>query len=122
VESSQVHALERRAYCVPTPFWWSTLEVLFGLSVRLLRILAYFATALPRGEFTPAAAILATQWVLEEARVLYALARTKGYLLHLPAALMGRLVRLRLADVTEGAGPDARAYLSELLDLHQSLN
>jgi len=44
-----------------------------------------------------------------------------GYLWFLPAAVVGRLVGLRLADVAEGAGPDAHAYLSELLDLHQSL-
>jgi len=31
-------------------------------------------------------------------------------------------VGLRLANVAEGAGPDAHAYLSELLDLHQSLD
>jgi len=33
-----------------------------------------------------------------------------------------RLVGLRLANVAEGAGPDAHAYLSELLDQHQSLD
>jgi len=44
------------------------------------RIVAYFGTALRRGEPTPAAAILATQWVLELAGVWYASARTKWYL------------------------------------------
>jgi len=41
---------------------------------------AYFGTALRCGESTPAAAILATQWVLEVAGVWYASARKKGYL------------------------------------------
>ena len=36
--------------------------------------------------------------------------------------MVGRLVGLRLADVAEGAGPDAHGYLSELLDLHQSVD
>jgi len=57
--------------------------------------------------------------VLEVPGVWYASARTKGYLWHLPAALVGRLVGLRLANVSEGSGPDAHAYRSELLDLHQ---
>jgi len=54
--------------------------------------------------------------------VWYASALTEGYLWHLPAAVVGRLVGLRLADVAEGAGPDAHAHLSELLDHHQSLD
>jgi len=41
---------------------------------------AYFGTALRCGESTPAAAVLATQWVLEVAGVWYASARKKGYL------------------------------------------
>jgi len=122
VESFQVHKSTRRAYYVPTPSWWSALEVPFGFLAWMPRIVAYFGTALRRGESTLAAAILATQWVLEVVRVWYASARTKGYLWHLPAAIVGRLVGLRLANVAEGAGPDAHAYLSELMDLHQSLD
>jgi len=122
VESTQVHASARRAYFVPSPSWWSALEAPFGLFVRLPRIVAYFGTALRQGESTAAAAILATQSVFEVAMVWYASARTKRYLWYLPAAIVGRLVGLRLADVAEGAGPDAQAYLSELLDLHQSLD
>jgi len=122
VESTQVHTSARRAYYVPTPSWWSAMEVPCGFPARMLRIVAYFGTALRRGESTPAAAILATQWVLEVVGVWYDSARTKGYLWHLPAAVVGRLVRLRLANVAVGAGLDALAYLSELLDLHQSLD
>jgi len=98
------------------------MEVPFGFRARMPRIVAYFGTALRRRESTPAAAILATQWVLEVVGVWYASARTKGYLWHLPAAIVGRLVGFRLANVSEGAGPDAHAYLSELLDLPQSLD
>ena len=94
----------------------------FWLPARMPRIVAYFGTTLRREESTPAAAILATQWVLEVAAVWYASARTEGYLWHLPAAVVGRLVGLRLANVAEGAGPDAHACLSELLDLHQPLD
>jgi len=122
VESSQVHTSTRRAYCVPTPSWWSAKEVPFGFPARMPRIVAIFGTAPCRGESTPAAAILATQWVLEVVAMWYASARTKGYLWHLPAAIFGRLVGLRLANGAEGAGPDPHAYLSELLDLHQSLD
>jgi len=40
VESTQVHASARRAYYVPTPSWWSALEVPFGLRARMPRIVA----------------------------------------------------------------------------------
>ena len=122
VESTQVHDSARRAFYVPTPTWWSAVEVPFGFPARMPRIVAYFGTALRRKVSTPAAAILATQWVLEVAGVCYASARTKGYLWHLPASLVDRLVDLRLANVAEWAGPDAHAYLSKLLDPHQSLD
>jgi len=122
VESTKVHALARLAYYVPTPSWWSAMEEPFGFPARMPRIVANFGTTLRRGESTPAAAILATQWVLEVAGVWYASARTKRYLWHLPAAVVGRFVGLRLANVAEGAGPDAHAYLSELLYRHQSLD
>jgi len=65
VESTQVHASARRAHYVPTPSWWSAMEVPFGFPARMPRIVAFFGTALRRGESTPAAAILATQWVLD---------------------------------------------------------
>jgi len=122
VESTQVHASAQLAYYVTTPSCWSEMEVPFGFPARMLRIVAYFGTVLRRGECTPAAAILATQWVLEVAGVWYASARTKGYLWYLPAAVVGRLVGLRLAHVAEGAGPDAHTYLREFLDLPQSLD
>jgi len=41
---------------------------------------------------------------------------------HLPASLVDRHVGLRLAKVSEGAEPNAHGYLSELMDLHQSLD
>ena len=84
--------------------------------------MACSGTAHRRGKSTPEAAILATQWVLEVAGVWYASACTEGYLWHLPAAVVGRLVGLHLANVVKRAGPDAHAYPSELLDLHQSLD
>ena len=56
------------------------------------------------------------------AGVWYASARTKVYLWHLPASMVDRLVGLHLANVAEGADPEAHAYLSELLDLHQSFD
>ena len=122
VESTQVHVSARRDYYVPTPTWWSALEVPRGFPARMPRIVAYFGTVLRRGESTPAAAILATQWVLEVAGVWYASARTKGYLWHLPPGVVDSLVELHLANLAEGADPEAQAYLSELLDLHQSLD
>jgi len=122
VESSQVHTSTRRAYNVPMPSWLSAIEVPFGFPARMPRIVAYFGTALRRGESIPAAAILATQWVLQVVGVWYASARTKGFLWRLPAAIVGRRVGLRLANVAQEAGPDAHAYLSELLDPHQSLD
>jgi len=86
------------------------------------RVVAYFGTAFRRGESTPTAKILATQWVLEVVGVWYASARTKEYLWHLPAGLVDRLIGLHLAKLAEGADPEAHAYLSELVDLHQSLD
>jgi len=71
VESTQVHASTRRAYYVQTASWWSALEVPFGFPARMPRIVAFLGTALRRGESTPAAAILATQWVLDVAGVWY---------------------------------------------------
>jgi len=85
VESTQIHVSARRAYYVPTRTWWSALEVPYGFPARMPSVVAFFGTALRRGESTTAAAILATQWVLEVAGVWYASARTKGYLWHLPA-------------------------------------
>jgi len=122
VESTQVHASVRRAYYVPTPTWRSAVEVPFWFPARMPRIVAYFGTALHRGESTTAAAILATQLVLEVAGVWFASTRTKGYLWHLPASLVDSPVGHRLANVAKGTGADAGAYLSELLDLHQSLD
>jgi len=122
VESTQIHASARRAYYVPTPTWWSAMKVPFGFPARMPHIVAYFGTALCRGDSTPAAAILATEWVLEVAGVWYASARIKAYLWHLPASLVDRLVGLHLANMAEGADPDSHAYLSELLDLQQSLD
>jgi len=122
VESTQIHVSARRDYYVPTPTWWSTLEVPHGFPARMPRIVAYFGTLLRRGESTPAAAILETQWVLEVAGVWYASARTKGYLWHLPTGVVDSLVELHLANLAEGADPEAQAYLSELLDLHKSLD
>ena len=122
VESTQIHVSARRDYNVPTPTWWSALEVPCGFPERMPRIVAYVGTALRQGESTPAAAVLATQWVLEVAGVWYAFARTKGYLWHLPAGLVDRLVELHLSNLAEGTDPEVQAYLSELLDLHQSLD
>jgi len=110
VESTQVHASARRAFYVPMPSWWSAMEVPFGYLALMPRIVAFFGTAVRRGECTLAAAILATQWVLEVAEVRYVSARTTGYLWNLLAAVVGRLMGLRLANVAEGAGPDAHAY------------
>jgi len=121
-ESTQIHVSARRDYYVPTPTWWSALEVPHGSPARVPRVVAYFGTALRRGESTPAAAILATQWVLEVAGVWYASARTKAYLWHLPAGLVDRLVRLHLANLAKGEDQEAHGYLSELVDIHQSLD
>ena len=109
VESTQIHASERQAYYVQTSTWWSAMKVPFGLPARMPRVVAYFGAALHRGESTPAAAILATQWVLDVAWVWYASARTKRYLWHLPASLVDRLVELHLPNVAEGADSDAHA-------------
>jgi len=122
VESTQIHASAQWDYFVPTPTWWSAMEESLRLSARMPRIVAHFGTALRRGNSTPAAAILATQWVLEVAGVWFASARTKGYLWHLPASLIDRLVRLRLTNVVEGADLDAHAYVREVLDLHHTLD
>jgi len=119
---TQLHASARRAYYVPTPTWRSAIEVPFEFPERMPRIVVFSGKALRRRESTPAAAILATQWVLEVAGMWCASARTKGYLCHLTASLVDRLVGLRLANVAGRADPDAHAYLSELLDLHQSLD
>jgi len=37
VESTQVHTSARRAYYVPTPSWWSSMEVPFGFPARMPR-------------------------------------------------------------------------------------
>jgi len=122
VESTQLHVSARRDNYVPTPTWWSALEVPYRFTARMPRIAAFFGTALRRGESTPAAAILATEWVLEVAGVWYVSARTKGYLWHLPAGFVDRLVELHLYNLAEGADPEAQAYLSEFLDLFLSLD
>jgi len=85
VESTQIHVSARRDYYVPTPTWWSAMEVPYGFPASMPRVAAYFGTEFRRGESSPAAAILATQWVLEVAGVWYASARSKLYLWHLLA-------------------------------------
>jgi len=112
VESTQIHFSARRDYYVLTPTWWSSSEVPHGFPARMSRIVAYFGMVLRRGESSPAAAILATQWVLEVAGVWYASARTKGYLWHLPTGVVDSLVELHLANLAEGACPETQAYLS----------
>ena len=94
VESTQIDVSARGEHYVPMPSWWSVLEVSQGFSATFTRVVAYFGMALRREESIPAAAILATQWMLEEAKVWYDSALTKGYLWHLPAELVDRLVRL----------------------------
>jgi len=98
------------------------MEVPYGFPARMPRVVAYFGTALRLVDATSPAAILASQWVLEVAGVWYASARTRGYQWQLPASFVDRLVGLHLANVAEGADPEAHAYLSELLGLHQSLD
>jgi len=109
IESTQIHVSARRDYYVPTPTWRSALEEPFGFRARMPRIVAYFGTVLRRGESTPVAAILATQWVLEVAEVWYASARTKEYLWHLPTGVVGSLVELHLTKLAEGADPEGQA-------------
>jgi len=60
--------------------------------------------------------------VLAVAVLWFASARTKGYLWHLPAGLVDRLVGLHPANLAEGAGQEAVAYCRELVDLHQSFH
>jgi len=59
VASTQIHVSARRDYYVPTPTSWSALEAPHGFPSRVSRVVAYFGTALRRGDSTPAAAILA---------------------------------------------------------------
>ena len=122
VERTPIIISARRDYYVSTPTWWPVLEVRYGFPGRMPRVVAFFSTALRRGDFTPAAAILAPQWVLEVVRVWYASVRTRGNLWHLPAGFVDRLVELHLANLATGADPKAQAHLSELLDLHQLLD
>ena len=79
-ESAQIDVSARRVYYVPTPTGWSALEVPYGFPARMPRIVAYSGPVLRRWGSTPAAAILATRWVLDVAGVWEASARTKGYL------------------------------------------
>jgi len=110
VESTQVHTSVREDYYVPVPAWWSLVEVAVGVPARPPRVVAYFATALRRGACTPAAAILATQWVTEVAGVWYAFARVKGYLWHLSPSLISLMAGLRSANWAE-CGPGGGALL-----------
>jgi len=48
VESTQIHVSARRDYYLPTPSWWSVLEVSHGFPARVPRVVAYFRTALRR--------------------------------------------------------------------------
>jgi len=69
VEITQIDVSARREHYVPMPSLWSVLEVSQGFSATFSRVVAYFGMALRREESIPAAAILATQWMLEEAKV-----------------------------------------------------
>ena len=65
VERTQIHVSARRGYNVPTPSWWSVVEVPHKFTARMPRVVAYFCTALRREESTPATTILDIQWVRE---------------------------------------------------------
>jgi len=69
VWSTQIHVLAQRDNTVPTPTWWFVLEKPHGIPARMPCVVAWFSVALCRGESTPAAAILALQWVFDVADV-----------------------------------------------------
>jgi len=49
VKSTQIHVCARREFHVPTPTWWSALEVDHGFPAKVVGVLAFFGTTLRRG-------------------------------------------------------------------------
>jgi len=122
-EYSSCATATRSRFYLPTPAWWSGVEVPYGCMAQLPRVHAYAADDLRAGRRTPWA-IFCSEWALEAAVVLLETFRNRRVLWLFPPRLLDWIRSLGPANICVGPErPDAEAtaILGALLDLADQL-
>jgi len=113
----------RSRFHLPTPAWWSGVEVPYGCMVELPWVHAHAADNLHGGRRTPWA-IFRSEWALEAAAVLLETFRNRRVLWQFPPRLLDWIRSLGPANIcvgSEGPEAEATAILEALLDLTDKL-
>jgi len=122
-EYSSCDTETRSRFYLPTPAWWSGVEVPYVFMAELPWVHAYAAEDLQTGRRTPWA-IFRREWALEAAIVLLETFRNRRVLWRFPPQLLDWIRSLGPANICVGPeGPDAEAtaILGALLDLADQL-
>jgi len=122
-EYSSCATATRSRFYLPTPAWWSGVEVPYGCMAELPWVHTYAVDDLPAGRRTPWA-IFRSEWALEAAVVLLETFRNRPVLWRYPARLLDWIRALGPANICVGhGGPDAEAtaILGALLHLADQL-
>jgi len=122
-EYSSCATATRSRFCLPTPAWWSGVEVPYGFMAELPWVHAYATEDLHAGRRTPWA-IFRSEWALEAAVVLLETFRNGRVLWRYPPRVLDWIRALGPASICVGpGGPDAEATatLGALLDLEDQL-
>ena len=116
--------LEEREHQYPfLPGWWETVEVPCGFPARIPLLVAYFGSVLrSSSEGNRVFAYLATHWVVVVARGWYSDVVHRGYLWHLPPALVEGMETLGFHWLALGAGDLAPFLLKGMVTLHNRLD
>jgi len=122
-EYSSCATATRSRFYLPTPAWWSEVEVPYGSMVELPWVHAYATDDLYAGRRTPWA-IFRSEWALAAAVVLLETFRTRRALWKYPPRLLDWIRSVGPSNIcVNAAGPDAEAtaILGALLDLADQL-
>jgi len=122
-EYSSCATATRSRFYLPTPAWWSGVEVPYDCMAELPWVHAYATDDLHAGRRTPWA-IFRSEWALEAAVVLLETFRNRRVLWRYPPRLLDWIRALGPANICVGpGGPDAEAtaILGALLDLEDQL-
>jgi len=122
-EYSSCATTTRSRFYLPTPAWWSGVEVPYGYMAELPWVHAYATDDLQAGRRTPWA-IFRSEWALEAAVVLLETFRNLQVLWRYPPRLLDWIRALGPANICVGPrDPDAEAtaILGALLDLADQL-
>jgi len=122
-EYSSCATATRSRFYLPTPAWWSGVEVPYGCMAELPWVHAYAADDLHAGRRTPWA-IFRSEWALEADVVLLETFRNRRVLWRFPPRLLDCIRALGPANICVGPGgldAEATAILGSLLDLADQL-